>query len=209
MAGRPILQLSGRALPLSGDDIDTDRIYPARFLRTLFFDGIDQHLFADDRLRRCDGSPHPLDDERFRNASLLIVGRNFGCGSSREHAPQAIYRWGFRGIIGESFADIFADNARRLGMACVTLPHNPLRQLLRAVEDDPTIVVEVDIERLEVRYGSTVGSAVLPQTTREMLRSGLWDTMAVLRENSEAVRDVAGRLPYMTGFSNQQNSQKP
>lgn len=200
MKRRSISALNGFGMPLAGHDIDTDRIYPARFLRTLSFEGIEEHLFRDDRADCPSDSPHPFDDPRFGQATVLIVNRNFGCGSSREHAPQALYRWGIRGLIGESFADIFADNARRLGMVCVALSHHDVQELADAVDDCPTTPLHVDIAGLVVRTGSASYAATMSPTTRKMLLGGLWDTTALLAEAPEAVREVASSLPYVRGF---------
>ncbi|HXH07218.1 MAG TPA: 3-isopropylmalate dehydratase small subunit, partial [Vicinamibacterales bacterium] len=151
-----IARVEGRALPLRGDNIDTDRIVPARFLRAVTFEGLEQHLFEDDRREQdaraaaTGGRPHPFSDPAYRGATVLLVQANFGCGSSREHAPQALVRRGLRAIVGESFSEIFFGNALALGLPCVTVPREAVERLLARAEADPAAVVRVDLEALTV-----------------------------------------------------------
>ena len=186
----------GRAIPIRGDDIDTDRIIPARFLKAVTFDGLDAHVFEDDRA----AGPHPIDDARYAGAAIMIVGRNFGCGSSREHAPQAIYRRGIRALLGESYSEIFFGNALALGLPCVSLSRRDVLRLMDLVETDPTLPINVDLERRQVSAGTLRAAAVLPDAAREAFLSGTWDATGLLREHPDEVRATAARLPYLRGF---------
>jgi len=193
--------VNGPGIVLPGDDIDTDRIMPARFLRAITFDGLEAHLFEDDRREAAGRSVvHAFDDPRRRNARVLFVGRNFGCGSSREHAPQAIQRWGVRAIVGESFAEIFAGNALMLGLPCVTVPRSDLVTLRARVTMDPDVHVAVDLEAGTVTAGELSVRAILPESARHALISGEWDATALLLADYEDVRRTAARLPYLAGF---------
>ncbi len=197
--GETVLRVEGRACVLRGDDIDTDRVIPARFLRCVTFDGLGEHAFEDDRIQAKDR--HPLDDARFAGASILIVGRNFGCGSSREHAPQALMRAGFRAFVGGSFAEIFAGNCTALGLACVALARGDLAALMDAVELDPAQQVVVDIAARTVTSRAGIASAEIDDGTRQQLLEGTWNATAVLLEAGQAIEATAKSLPYMTGFA--------
>jgi 3-isopropylmalate/(R)-2-methylmalate dehydratase small subunit len=179
-----------------GNDIDTDRITPARYLKVVTFDGLGEALFYDERFNP-DGSqkPHPLNDSRFKGASILLVGANFGCGSSREHSPQAIYRAGFRAIIGESFAEIFFGNSTALSMPCVSAGKADIERLAAEVEKNPGLAVTVDVERLEVRYGDRSFKVSLPESAQKALVSGRWDPIADLLEAGDALEAASARLP--------------
>jgi 3-isopropylmalate/(R)-2-methylmalate dehydratase small subunit len=190
-------RVAGRALPVRGDDIDTDRIIPARFLKAVTFDGLEEHLFEDDRATR----PHPIDDRRFAGATVMIANRNFGCGSSREHAPQAIYRWGIRALVGESFSEIFFGNSLALGLPCVTVGRSEVCALMDAIEADPATEVVVDLTSGLVAAGELRFQGSLPQSAREAFISGAWDATGLLRDRPEEVTAVASRLPYLSGFS--------
>lgn len=196
-----LVLVTGTGLPVRGDDIDTDRIMPARFLRAVSFDGLESHVFEDDRLAAASGSrPHPFDDPAYAGASLLVVNRNFGCGSSREHAPQGIIRRGIRGVIGESFAEIFFSNATALGMPCVTMRQSDVAVLQDLIEKAPGISVSVDLARGEVRAGAQRWRSSMPEAAREAFLSGTWDAVSLLLAEFDDVRRVADRLPYVTGF---------
>jgi 3-isopropylmalate/(R)-2-methylmalate dehydratase small subunit len=192
-------RIAGRACVLRGDDIDTDRIIPARFLRCVTFDGIGEHAFEDDR-QQAKGD-HPLDDPRFRGASILVVGRHFGCGSSREHAPQALMRFGFRAFVGGSFAEIFAGNCTALGLPCVTLESTDLEALMDSVALDPAQEVVIDLAARTVRSRAGVAKAGLPDGVRKALLEGSWNATAVLVDAGAAIERTAERLPYASGFS--------
>ncbi|RIH84312.1 3-isopropylmalate dehydratase small subunit [Meiothermus luteus] len=199
MALEAIKQVSGRAVYVPGDDIDTDRITPARYLKVVTFDGLGEALFHDERFNP-DGSekPHPLNDPRFKGARIMLVGANFGCGSSREHAPQAIYRAGFRALIGESFAEIFFGNATTLSMPCVTASKADIAALAQAIEEDPGLLVTVDVERLEVRYADKAFQVGLPPTAQKALVEGRWDPIADLLEATDLIQEAHARLPRAT-----------
>ncbi len=188
-----ISSITGRALPLRGHDIDTDRIIPARYLVAVSFEGLERHVFADDRA----GGRHPFDDPRFAGATVLVVNRNFGCGSSREHAPQALQRWGIRAIVGEGYSEIFFGNAVQLGLPCVTASPSAIEQLMVAVEQDPQITLTVDLETMTVAMHSLRESVTMPASARDALTSGLWDGTGLLLQNFDEVRATAARLPYM------------
>jgi len=204
MSGPPdsrVTQVSGRALPLMGDDIDTDRIMPARFLKAVSFDGLEAHVFEDDRCAARDqGGRHPFDDPRYQGASVLVVGRNFGCGSSREHAPQGIARWGIRAVVGVSFAEIFFSNATALGVACVSLTPAEASELARIVERAPETTVTVDLAARRVHAGARQWVMSMPASVREALMTGTWDATAMLTADFDEVRATASRLPYIIGF---------
>jgi 3-isopropylmalate/(R)-2-methylmalate dehydratase small subunit len=199
MALEQIKQVEGRAVYIPGNDIDTDRITPARYLKVVTFDGLGEALFFDERFN-ADGSqkPHPLNDPRFKGASIMLVGANFGCGSSREHSPQAIYRAGFRSIVGESFAEIFFGNAAALGVPCVTASRESIESLAKAIEQDPGLRVRVDVENLEVRYGNQSFAVSLPATAQKALVQGRWDPIADLLEAGELLEQASARLPKAT-----------
>ena len=197
----PIRTVAARGVPLLADDVDTDRIIPARFLRCVTFDGLGEHAFEDDRAQDPD---HPFDDPRFapdRDAgAVLIAGRNFGCGSSREHAPQSLMRAGVRAVVAESFAEIFAGNCTNLGVACVTADRRVLEQLVAAVNADPAADVTVDLEHLTVAVGRLEGPIHMAPPAREALLTGRYDFLARLLEAKDDVAAAASRVPYLAGF---------
>ena len=199
------MTVTGRAVVLRGDDIDTDRIMPARFLRSVSFDGLESHVFEDDR--RADaaaGRLHPFDHPANEGATVLLVNRNFGCGSSREHAPQALARWGMKAIVGESFAEIFFSNATALGVPCVSVEPGAVRALMAKVEGDPAGAVTVDLEAMIVRGGGVEAGCTMPAAARRAFLAGTWDATALLMADFEAVRAAAARLPYIAGFTPRQ-----
>jgi 3-isopropylmalate/(R)-2-methylmalate dehydratase small subunit len=195
------MTITGRAVALRGEDIDTDRIMPARFLRAVSFDGLEAHVFEDDRLAgAAAGDRHPFDDPARAGASVLLVNRNFGCGSSREHAPQALARWGVRAIVGESFAEIFFSNATALGVPCVAVGPGDAQALMSEVERDPAATVSVDLEAMIVRAGGCEAACRMPPAARRAFLAGTWDATALLTADLDAVRAAAARLPYIAGF---------
>lgn len=197
MALAEIKQVVGRGVYVPGDDIDTDQIVPARFLVSVTFDGLGQALFYDARFQR-DGSKkdHALNDPRFQGASVVLAGANFGCGSSREHAPQAFHKAGFRAIIAESFAEIFFGNSTTLGIPCVTLKRAEIQELARACAADPALPITVDVEHLEVRAGDKTYACQLKASARDALVHGQWDPISQLLEAKAETRAVKERLPY-------------
>jgi 3-isopropylmalate/(R)-2-methylmalate dehydratase small subunit len=198
MADLKVARVAGRGCVLRGDDIDTDRIIPARFLRCVTFDGIGEHAFEDDR-RQAKGD-HPLDDRRFEGARILLVGRNFGCGSSREHAPQALWRFGFHAFVGESFAEIFFGNCTALGLPCATLPRADLERVMDAVELDPAQELVLDVAAGTLAWRGVTLRVGMPEGTRGQLVQGTWDATSVLLQAGPAIEATAARLPYMHGF---------
>jgi 3-isopropylmalate/(R)-2-methylmalate dehydratase small subunit len=198
MARDALERVAGRGCVLRGDDVDTDQIIPARFMKVVTFDGLGEHSFEDER-KAAKGN-HPLDDERFAGAEILIVGKNFGCGSSREHAPQALLRFGFRGFIGSSFAEIFAGNCTALGLACATLSDDDLAALMESVELDPEQEVAIDVEAETVTSRAGTVRAGIPSGTRQQLLEGTWDATSVLLDAGDAIEKTAARLPYVDGF---------
>ena len=197
MSDRSITRVTGRAVPLRGDDIDTDRIIPARFLRAVTFEGLEAHLFEDDRAA---AAGHPFSHPAYRGAAVLLVNANFGCGSSREHAPQAIRRWGIQAVAGQSFSEIFFGNAVALGLPCVTVDAEAIDALMTAVERDPSTEVAVDLNALEVRAAGRSWGARLPAPARDAFVSGLWDATGLLLDRYDEVEAVAARLPYVASF---------
>ncbi len=190
---KSIRAISGRAVPMGGDDIDTDRIIPARFLLCTTFAGLGDHAFEDDR----QDPGHPFSDPRYAGAKVLVTGRNFGCGSSREHAPQALKRWGIEAVIGESFAEIFLDNATACGMACVCLARERIEKLLAEVRKNPRTEISVDIERRVVVQGAEKHPLSMVDSVRQRLCDGTWDILGVLQEAQPRVDELAARLPYL------------
>ena len=196
-----ISRLSGTVMPVAGHDIDTDRIMPARFLKAISFEGLEGHVFEDDRAAAAKaGGLHPFDDPRFAGASILVVNRNFGCGSSREHAPQGLRRWGITAVVGESFSEIFSGNALAIGMPCLTVDHADAEWLLADAERDAVATTVVDVPTLTVtRKGRTI-QARLPKSTQEAFLSGDWDATGQLLSAGDETAAVAARLPYVRGF---------
>lgn len=198
MSINAIKQVSGTAVYVPGADIDTDRIIPARFLKCVTFDDLAEGLFYDVRFDP-DGKPtgHPLDDPRFAGASIMLAGPNFGCGSSREHAPQSIYRFGFRAIIAVSFAEIFFGNSTGIGMPCVCAPVEKIETLAAAVEADAKLEIGIDLEKMQVSYGDQSFTVTMPESAREALLSARWDSIGELLGNEAAIEARAEALPYV------------
>jgi 3-isopropylmalate/(R)-2-methylmalate dehydratase small subunit len=192
-----ISHLAGRALPLRGADIDTDRVMPARFLVAVSFEGLEQHLFEDDR--KADPG-HAFNDARFNGASILVVNSNFGCGSSREHAPQGLVRAGYRAMVGESFSEIFQGNSAMLGMPCFVASHADIDRLQTRIEQTPGLTVTADVASGVVTAGDVTITATLPAALRDGFLSGQWNPTAMLLSQFDDVRAVAARLPYVSGF---------
>lgn len=197
-----IVRIIGRGLPLRGNDIDTDRIIPARFLRCVTFDGLGEHAFADDRSQmQAAGLVHPFSDPSYAGASVLVVGSNFGCGSSREHAPQSLQKWGARAIIGESFAEIFFNNNIAIGVPCVSLSAADIDYLQGLIEDNPALEVEIDLEAGLVSAADFSFALRMPEAARQMFVRGQWDATGQLLANLPNVRLRAANLPYLNQFS--------
>ncbi len=190
-------QITGRGIPVPGNDIDTDRIIPARFLKAVTFDTMGEHAFEDARKQNPE---HPFNNPAFQGASVLVVGFNFGCGSSREHAPQALMRWGISAIVGGSFGEIFFGNCVMLGIPCLTASAEDLDWLQKAISRAPQTPVTVDVEKQEVRFGDRVIKAKVPDGPRNQLVQGTWDSTAVLLEAGAAIEATAAKLPYVKGY---------
>jgi 3-isopropylmalate/(R)-2-methylmalate dehydratase small subunit len=192
-----ITSISGRGLPLRGHDLDTDRIMPARYLRAVTFEGLELHLFEDDRA----GNPtHPFNLPQYAGATILIVNRNFGCGSSREHAPQGLVRFGITAIVGESFSEIFLGNAAVLGMPCLAADSRSVDLLQSLIEETPQTLIEARVDTGVVTAGTLRIEATMPPALRDGFVTGQWNPAAMLLDRFDDVRAVAGRLPYIAGF---------
>jgi 3-isopropylmalate/(R)-2-methylmalate dehydratase small subunit len=198
-----IITVSGTAVPIRGNDIDTDRIIPARYLKEPTFARMGDYPFFDERFDASGKKKdHPFNDSEYKGASVLFVNKNFGCGSSREHAPQALYRFGIKAIVGESFAAIFAGNCTMMGLPTVVVSAKEIERLMKSVEDNPRIEYTVDLENKTISYGNEKIAIDLPETYRTALTKGFWDSTGVLRANLEQVRKTAAKLPYISGFTN-------
>lgn len=198
MALEKITQVAGRGVYVPGNDIDTDRIIPARFMKCVTFDGLGEYLFYDVR-KNADGSdkPHPLNEPRFKGASILLSGANFGCGSSREHAPQAIQKYGFRAVVAENFAEIFFGNCTTLGMPCATAARTDIAKIAAAIEANPQTEVVVDVARQEIRFAGQTVKAAFRESARDALVNGRWDSIGELLDGKAAVVKTAAKLPYL------------
>lgn len=185
----------GRGISLVGDDIDTDRIIPARFLKCVTFEGLGQHAFADDRAQL--QGEHPFDQAAYQGASILVVNRNFGCGSSREHAPQAIAKWGIKALVGESFAEIFFGNCVAIGVPCVTASAEDVKRLQEAIAAQPQAELRLDLEAKQARIGEVVVPVSMGEGPRQMFVTGTWDACGQLVAQADAIAATANKLPYV------------
>ena len=193
----PFARLTAVAAPMDLPNIDTDRIIPARFLKTVTNEGLGLHAFEDARKH---DPEHPFNQKAYEGASVLVAGVNFGCGSSREHAPESLKQWGIKAIVGASFGEIFFGNCTMLGIPCVAIDNEDVLWLQRAVGRDPKQSVTVDVEKQEVRFGDRVIKATVPDAPRNQLVAGTWDSTAVLLEAGAAIEATAGKLPYVRGW---------
>ena len=199
---RYIDKISGRALPLRGHDIDTDRIIPARFLKCVSFEGLETHAFEDDRKQLEErGQVHPFSNPKYAGARILLVNGNFGCGSSREHAPQAIQRWGINAVVGESFSEIFFGNSVALGMPCLTVTAADINEMMSAVEANPATEISVSVAAQKVEMNGKKFQAGVPAGAREAFTAGTWDATGLLLDDFDQVKKVAASLPYISAFS--------
>jgi 3-isopropylmalate/(R)-2-methylmalate dehydratase small subunit len=190
-----IKTVQGKGLPLVGNDIDTDRIIPARFLRCVTFEGLGEQVFADDRTQQ--QGQHPFDLPQYQGAKILVVNGNFGCGSSREHAPQAIAKWGIQAIVGESFAEIFFGNCLAMGIPCVTAPAETVKQLQKLLQNNPQAATKLDLEKMTIHCDDWSAPVSLNQGARQKLVSGTWDDCGQLTESPEQIKITAAKLPYL------------
>jgi 3-isopropylmalate/(R)-2-methylmalate dehydratase small subunit len=192
--------VSGTGVPIRGNDVDTDQIIPARFLKVVTFDGLGQFAFFDQRFTDDDEEkPHPMNEDRFRDAGVMVTNKNFGCGSSREHAPQALMRWGIDALVGESFAEIFAGNCLALGVPTVTADEATVEALQDWVDEHPDRDIDVDVANETVTYGDTTVDVTVDDAQRKALVEGVWDTTALMASNAEATQATAESLPYTEG----------
>ena len=199
MAIAPITQVSGTAVPIPGADIDTDRIIPARFMKCVTFDGLGEYAFYDVRFDPKSGkkTDHPLNDERFNDASILVAGINFGCGSSREHAPQSLAKYGFSAIVAESFAEIFYGNSTTLGLPCVSSTRENIDTLKAACAADPTLEVLIDLDAMTVTAGDLSFPVDMPASARQALLAGKYDPIKELLDNKDRIEATAASLSYV------------
>jgi 3-isopropylmalate/(R)-2-methylmalate dehydratase small subunit len=199
MALEPVLSVSGTGVFIPGADIDTDRIIPARFMKCVTFDGLGEFAFYDVRFdEHGNKTNHPLNDPRFAKASILVAGENFGCGSSREHAPQSLRKYGFNGVIAESFAEIFYGNSTTLAMPCVMASAADIKALAAAIEADPNLIVKIDVDALRVSTSTGLDFAVkMPESAREALVTGRWDPIQELLDNESEIEKKAVELHYV------------
>ncbi|MFT5127517.1 MAG: 3-isopropylmalate/(R)-2-methylmalate dehydratase small subunit [Rhodothermales bacterium] len=193
-----VSKIQGRGIPLVLDDIDTDRIIPARYLRCVTFDGLGEFAFEDDRRQNPN---HPFNQERFEGAKILIAGRNFGCGSSREHAPQSLNRWGIDGVIGESFAEIFFGNCQAMGIPCFTVSHQDAVALANAIEADPSVELTMEVASGTITAGDLSVQGNLASGPRSAFLEGTWNATSVLMDAGDAIEAVGQRLPYVGNFA--------
>ncbi len=198
MALEKISHVTGRGVYVPGNDIDTDRIIPARFMKCVTFDGLGEFLFYDVR-KNADGTdrPHPLNDPRFKGATVLLSGANFGCGSSREHAPQAIQKYGFKAVVAENFAEIFFGNCATLGIPCATASRTDIAKIAAALEANPATEIVVDVANQQIRFGGQAVPATVRADARDALVNGRWDAIAELLDGAPAVKAKAVSLPYL------------
>lgn len=201
MDSRFVDTITGRCIPLRGHDIDTDRIIPARFLKSVTFNGLETHVFEDDRKQLEErGQVHPFSNPRYEGARILIVNGNFGCGSSREHAPQALQRWGIQAVIGESFSEIYFGNSVALGMPCLVVSAEDADALQTAVHANPQVEISLSVGAQTVELNGKKYEASVPAGAREAFTAGTWDATGLLLDDFDQVRKVANNLPYINGF---------
>jgi 3-isopropylmalate/(R)-2-methylmalate dehydratase small subunit len=195
-----VIQVTGRAVPVVGDDIDTDRIIPARYLKEITFSRMGEYPFYDERFN-ADGSKkdHPFNRPEYQGAKILLGNVNFGCGSSREHAPQSLVRWGIQAVVAESFAEIFAGNCVMLGTPAVVASKADAAALQKLAAEQPATEFVVDLEAMEVRAGKLVVKVTMPMSRRNALVEGTWDSTALLAANAGLVKEAAARLPHPSG----------
>jgi 3-isopropylmalate/(R)-2-methylmalate dehydratase small subunit len=193
----PITAVTGRGLPLRGDELDTDRIMPARFLRAVTFEGLERHVFEDDRKAN---AQHPFNNPKYQGASILVVNSNFGCGSSREHAPQGLIRWGIKAIIGESYSEIFFGNSAVLGMPCFTADKASIEALHALLEDAPDTTIDARVDTGVITAGPLTIQGRLPAGVRDAFLTDKWNPTAMLLADFERVKGTAAALPYVSGF---------
>lgn len=196
-----IIKITGTGIVVRGNDIDTDRIIPARFLKEITFANMGKYAFYDERFEENGNEKiHPFNDEKFKGASILIVNNNFGCGSSREHAPQSLMRYGIKAIIGQSFADIFAGNCRMIGLPTVVIKPEVVHKLMSFIEQNPEKEIMVNLQKREISYNNTKLSFEMTNSLLSLLE-GAWDSTSVLMEAKNEIEKTMARLPYLNNFN--------
>ena len=202
MAGETVSTINGPGIPLRGSDIDTDRIIPARFLKCVTFDGIGEHAFKDDIKGLAQkGETHPFADESFANAIILVANKNFGCGSSREHAPQSLKRWGIQAIIAESYSEIFYGNCVSLAMPCFTADHDTCARIQSIIEDNPAAELGISVSEATISIGGELIQLEIQPGAQGQFLDGSWDARAGLLENLDGVKEVAAKIPYVSNYA--------
>ncbi len=202
MAGETVSTINGPGIPLRGSDIDTDRIIPARFLKCVTFDGIGEHAFKDDIKGLAQkGETHPFADERFAGAAILVANKNFGCGSSREHAPQSLKRWGIQAIIAESYSEIFYGNCVSLAMPCFTADHDTCARIQSIIEDNPAAELGISVSAATISIGGELIQLEIQPGAQGQFLDGSWDARAGLLENLDGVKEVAAKIPYVSNYA--------
>ena len=202
MAGEKVITINGPGIPLRGNDIDTDRIIPARFLKCVTFDGIRQHAFQDDiKGLAAKGETHPFADDRFAHAAILVANQNFGCGSSREHAPQSLKRWGIQAIIAESYSEIFYGNCVSLAMPCFTADHDTCARIQNTIEDNPAAELGISVSEATISIGGGLIQLEIQPGAQGQFLDGSWDARAGLLENLAGVKEVAAKIPYVSNYA--------
>ena len=202
MGGEIVSTLTGPGIPLRGNDIDTDRIIPARFLKCVTFDGIGEHAFKDDIKGLAQkGETHSFADERFASAAILVANKNFGCGSSREHAPQSLKRWGIKAIVAESYSEIFYGNCVSLAVPCFTADHETCAKLQDAIENNPTAELGIDVAEATISIGEEVIQLEIQSGAQGQFLDGSWNARAGLLENLDEAKEVAASLPYVSNYA--------
>lgn len=190
-----VKQISGTAISVAGNDIDTDRIIPARFLRCVTFDGLGEHAFEDDRAQT--NGQHPFDQPQYQGASILVVNNNFGCGSSREHAPQALAKWGIKAIVGQSYAEIFFGNCVAIGVPCLIASSEEVQQLQKLIKANPDLNFTVDLETMTVKGDNLSIPVQMNEGSRQSFLEGTWDNCGQLVSNTKSIKATAKNLPYV------------
>ena len=197
-----IREIDGKGIPMPGNNIDTDQIIPARFMKCLTFEGLGKYAFYDERFdENGNPKPHPFNDVKYAGHDILVVGANFGCGSSREHAPQALRDAGVRAVVGESFAEIFAGNCTAMGIPVVLMRHDDSNKVMTMVRQTPEVEIHIDVENSRLTIGEHTFTTYIPDTFKNAFLAGTWDTTAVLLANNEKITAKAGELPYVGNFA--------
>jgi len=202
MKSEKIIQILGKGIVVSGNDIDTDRIIPARYLKEITFANMGNYAFYDERFEENGNmKKHSFNEDKFKGASILVANKNFGCGSSREHAPQSLMRSGIKAIIAESFADIFAGNCRMIGLPTATIKLESIQKLMNFIENNPSEILVVDLQKKELAYNNSKLNFEMSNSLRDSLMEGTWDSTSVLLEAKDDIKKVVSRLPYLNNFT--------